>query len=210
MWSHIWENVVFQLLFHSHICESCPNGGFSTPESFVRSSPTWNFGFMRNDTWCQSSRVAGPIMAIKLSKYKRSNGIQSWRTWPFFSFSTHSTHPRASYGIIPFKVTWMIYHELRDAFFEYEIWSMQLLCHCHGLYDVLLYCVELGYQAYFLIENKRSSIWQLCCHWWHRELSLWQFTVPPVTTKLWNWRPFVFSAPFINHLCISLGTLLSS
>ena len=42
-------------------------------------------------------------------------------------------------------------------------------------------------------ENKRSSIWQLCRHWWHRKLSLRQLTVPPVTTKLSNWRPFVFS-----------------
>ena len=41
-------------------------------------------------------------------------------------------------------------------------------------------------------ENKRSSIWQLCCHWWHHRLSLWQLTVPPVTTTLSNWS-FVFS-----------------
>ena len=42
-------------------------------------------------------------------------------------------------------------------------------------------------------ENKRLSIWQLCRHWWHRKLSLWQLTVPPVTTTLSNWRSFVFS-----------------
>ena len=40
--------------------------------------------------------------------------------------------------------------------------------------------------------NKRSSIWQLCCHWWHRKLSKWQFGMPPVTTELSNWRYFVF------------------
>ena len=33
-------------------------------------------------------------------------------------------------------------------------------------------------------ENKRSSIWKLCRHWWHRKLSIWQLTVPPVTTML--------------------------
>ena len=42
-------------------------------------------------------------------------------------------------------------------------------------------------------ENKRSSIWQLCRHWGHHKLSLWQLTVPPVTTTLSNWRSFVFS-----------------
>ena len=41
-------------------------------------------------------------------------------------------------------------------------------------------------------ENKRLSIWQLCCHWWHCKLSLWQLTVPPVTMKLSNWL-FLFS-----------------
>ena len=43
------------------------------------------------------------------------------------------------------------------------------------------------------IENKRSSVWRHCRHWWHRKLSLRQLTVPPVTTKLSNWQPFVFS-----------------
>ena len=33
-------------------------------------------------------------------------------------------------------------------------------------------------------QNKRSSIWQLCCHWWHCKLSEWQLTMPQVTTKL--------------------------
>ena len=42
-------------------------------------------------------------------------------------------------------------------------------------------------------ENKRLSIWQFCRHWWHRKLSLRQLTVPPVTTKLSNWRSFVFN-----------------
>ena len=41
-------------------------------------------------------------------------------------------------------------------------------------------------------KNKGSSIWQLCHHWWHRKLSLRQLTVPPVMTKLSNWRPYVF------------------
>ena len=42
-------------------------------------------------------------------------------------------------------------------------------------------------------ENKRSSIWQLCLHWWHRMLSKWQLVVPPVTTNLSDSRYFVFS-----------------
>ena len=42
-------------------------------------------------------------------------------------------------------------------------------------------------------ENKRSSIWQLCRHRWHRKLSLWQLTMPPVMAKLSNWRTLVFS-----------------
>ena len=57
------------------------------------------------------------------------------------------------------------------------------------------------------IENKRSSIWQPCRHWWQRKLSLRQLTVPPVTTRLSNWWPFVFSGcnpvlvvTFIIHL----------
>ena len=43
-------------------------------------------------------------------------------------------------------------------------------------------------------ENKRSSIWQLCRHWWHSKLSVRPLTVTPVTTKLPNWQIFVFSA----------------
>ena len=41
--------------------------------------------------------------------------------------------------------------------------------------------------------GRRSPIWQLCRHWWHRWLSLWQLEVPPVTAGLSSWRPFVFS-----------------
>ena len=35
--------------------------------------------------------------------------------------------------------------------------------------------------------GRRSSIWQLCRHWWHRGLSLWQLEVPPVTAGLSSW-----------------------
>ena len=45
-----------------------------------------------------------------------------------------------------------------------------------------------------LTENKRSSTWQLYHPRWHRKLSSRQLMVPPGTTKLPNWRPFVFSA----------------
>ena len=42
-------------------------------------------------------------------------------------------------------------------------------------------------------ENKRSPIWQICRHRWHRQLSLWQLTMPPVMTMLSSWRYFAFS-----------------
>ena len=48
-------------------------------------------------------------------------------------------------------------------------------------------------------ENKRSSISQL---WWHRKLSLWQLTVPPVTTKLSKWWPFVFSVHNLRNILL--------
>ena len=44
-------------------------------------------------------------------------------------------------------------------------------------------------------ENKISSIWKLCCHWWYGKLSLRQFTAPSVTAKLSNFQSFVFSEP---------------
>ena len=39
-------------------------------------------------------------------------------------------------------------------------------------------------------ENKRSSIWKLCCH---RKLSSRQLTVPSLSTKLSSWRVFPLS-----------------
>ena len=41
------------------------------------------------------------------------------------------------------------------------------------------------------IENKRSSIWQLCCHWWHHKL--YNLRCHQWQKKLSNWWPFVFS-----------------
>ena len=52
-------------------------------------------------------------------------------------------------------------------------------------------CLPTSVRNY--IENKISSIWLLCRHWRHPKLSLWQLTVPPVTTKLSIWRYFDFS-----------------
>ena len=45
--------------------------------------------------------------------------------------------------------------------------------------------------------------WQLCRHWWHRKLSMWQLTLPSVTTKLSDWQYFVFSG-----CCNSTSTTL--
>ena len=58
-------------------------------------------------------------------------------------------------------------------------------------YDMFNWLYKNRYS--YITENKRLSIWELCCDWWHCKLSLWQLTVPPVTTKLSNWRYFVSS-----------------
>ena len=55
------------------------------------------------------------------------------------------------------------------------------------------FAVSVVSYYYASLKTKIKSIWQLCRHWWHNKLSLRQLTVPPVTTKLSNWRSFVFS-----------------
>ena len=50
------------------------------------------------------------------------------------------------------------------------------------------------------IENIRKSIWQICSHWWHRNLPLRQLTVPPVMTMLSNWQYFAFSENVAKQL----------
>ena len=44
---------------------------------------------------------------------------------------------------------------------------------------------------HIVTENKVSSIWQLCSHWWHRNVLLRQLTVPPLVplynTRLTDW-----------------------
>ena len=37
-------------------------------------------------------------------------------------------------------------------------------------------------------ENSQLPWCQLCYHWWHHRLSLWQPVVPPAMTKLASWR----------------------
>ena len=39
-----------------------------------------------------------------------------------------------------------------------------------------------------MTENQELSWRQLCRHWWHGRLSLWQPMVPSETTKLASWR----------------------
>ena len=81
--------------------------------------------------------------------------------------------------------------------------SMKEICHetskWRGYHDdcILITAGIEGCQADSLQQlqfnqNKRLSIWQFCCHWWHRKLLEWQLTVPPVTPKLSNWRPLFF------------------
>ena len=53
-----------------------------------------------------------------------------------------------------------------------------------------------------ITENKRSSIGQLCRHWWRRMLTLRQITVPPVMTKLSN--DILFSVIVFNSF-IAMG-----
>ena len=67
-----------------------------------------------------------------------------------------------------------------------------------------LQCKAVILTTFLFTENKRSSIWELCRHWWHRKLSKWQLTVPPVTTKLSNWRPFVFSVSVLTTRSFNL------
>ena len=64
-----------------------------------------------------------------------------------------------------------------------------------GLCRLWQLCTVMKYYT----EHRRSSIWQLCRHWWHRKLSLRQLTMAPVTTKLSNLRPFVFSSIFDSN-----------
>ena len=71
--------------------------------------------------------------------------------------------------------------KLWGVFSEFNVWSTFQLSHCSAVFNLLF------------TEKKRSSIWHLCHHWWHSQLSLRQLTVPPVTAKLSNWRSFVFS-----------------
>ena len=59
----------------------------------------------------------------------------------------------------------------------------------------------------YITENKRSSIWQLCRHWWHRKLSLWQLAVPPITTKLSTWRSLCFQCNAARGICSCLAFL---
>ena len=61
----------------------------------------------------------------------------------------------------------------------YEEALIDLVIHSVPADSLALLCVIVANT-----ENKISSIWQPCRHWWHRKLSLWQLTVPPATTRL--------------------------
>ena len=63
--------------------------------------------------------------------------------------------------------------------------------HCDGIMYEKSNPISNNARSMWHTEHKSSSIWQLCCDWWHRKLPQRQLTVPPVTTKLWNWRYFV-------------------
>ena len=83
----------------------------------------------------------------------------------------------------------------------YILWLQIIQTSVHDIKSNTQVCIEISIKSYtshiyYVIhtENKTLSIWQLCRDWWHRKLSLRQLTVPPVTTKLSNWRSFVFSA----------------
>ena len=102
---------------------------------------------------------------------KAMGKIGQWYTWKFLS-----THLNNDFSYILLYI------------YTLHMYLMKFSLRPNGIFT------RLGWvDVDFLTENKRSSIWQLCRYWWHRKLSFRQLAVPPVTTKLSNWRPFVFS-----------------
>ena len=67
------------------------------------------------------------------------------------------------------------------------------------------YSVPEAHMLKMTLKTKLSWC-QLCRHWWHRRLSLWQPTVPPVTTKLALWQLSVFSQCRAHDCATNSGT----
>ena len=56
--------------------------------------------------------------------------------------------------------------------------------------------LSLQNYIYFLAESKRSSLWRFCWRWWHRELSVRQITVLPVTGGIYPLADLCFQCSF--------------
>ena len=54
------------------------------------------------------------------------------------------------------------------------------------------------------LNTETWELCQLCHHWWHQRLSLWQPLMPPVMTKLASWYAWVF-----NVMCLGSSADLS-
>ena len=71
-------------------------------------------------------------------------------------------------------------------------------------------CTVTDGTVFYHTENKRSSIWQLCCHWWYCKLSFRQLTVSPMKTKFSNLRPLVFNVMITTAGAQSVTTNFAS
>ena len=98
-------------------------------------------------------------------------------------------------------------------------WS-QYLCYffqnmTQSLYKWPIACLWVSSRSYLYsifgfedTENKRLSIWQLCHYWWHRKLSEWQLTVPPVTDKVVKLTTFCFQWSCVQWCVIILNHVI--
>ena len=104
-------------------------------------------------------------------------------------------------GVGFLKIAHVIYIWLQNSS-SYKVEPLYNAVHFNAILNIVwLRCYRIWFRLYppnahghtQRTENKRWPIWQCCRYWCLRKLSFWQLTVPPVTTKLSNWRPFVFS-----------------
>ena len=145
--------------------------------------------------WCFNTRA--PVM--------RTHPCVSSCLWVDMVWGEHTTNCSSAIKV-NFKKIWVKRsYESSQTITPYNTKNNKT---CTNIWDILYHLLKsnmwnqingvyhLGlFQGLLSTENKRSSSWQLCHHWWHCKLSLWQLTVPPVTTKLSNWWSFVFSDP---------------
>ena len=79
--------------------------------------------------------------------------------------------------------------------------SLRITCFSRLFYNIALYQTLMRdwlYEGSTNTENWELLWYQLCHHWWHHKLSLWQLVVPPVKTKLASWWP-CFQCKLVQH-----------